>query len=1706
MKASLGVCCLSIAVASSSIVLGQVSPSAGYGGIGDPAGAPGSPQSSYALGSIDHVNYYNGSVNFTLPLLTIGGRGTVSRNIVTPVQRQWEADLIGGSYAPSPTQAQAFEGGSYTSGYLQFFTKSQNTSYCQTNGNFAGYLGPLVTYGVWTAYDGTQTILTDTKYNGQPLDSTLQSCSQLATYSYADRGKIFRSTDGTDLTFIANADVMDGTDTPPPGALIMRDGTRFTFSLDGYVQQIEDRNGNRIVFSFQSTASGGIYTASDPNGRNTLINFTEDPASDPQDVLTYPSFNGSTQTVKVNYSLLQNSLANGESIEAYNCLFPELAGATSNLYNPYVVSSVQLPDNTSYTLKYNSYGEVTQATMPTGGYYKYKYLEAGSSCAANGNSGVITLQNNSGYRILRRLQERDEYTQAGTLTAKIVFSTAVGNVDGQHSNRPTTAVTVSFQNTGGTVLRQEVHWYYGNPASNASDPANPAQFADWWLGLELQSTVGSSTLVNQYVQNVYQQRPLSPNEPDWFGDPQADTAPPHDEQLCQVDTTINTIVGGGMLSGLIYQYDQYNNLTDKYEYDFGSTTAVAASCPTPGSNFARHTHSQFLTTNSIGDYTAANILTLPTLTSVAGPSGTLATETLYSYDNNPVSNAPSIVGHDNTKFAGGGVRGNATTVSQCINAPTCNSFAANGFYYDIAGNVVKIADPNNNATTYTYGDPKNTYANPTTIKDALQNTTTAVYDYNTGKITSQTDPNSATTTWAYNDPFGRLTSSQLPNGQSTTYTYTPTLITVAQDQNTNGDGALQSRIIKDSWGRATESDVLESSSQYIATTQQYDALGNVASTTNPSRYTNGTSDGLGYPTSYFYDPLGRVTQVQTPDGAIATNAYSGNTVIKTDPVGKKQQITNDALGRTTGVIEDPSGLNISTSYLYDALSNLTKVTQGSQTRTFVYDGRSLLLSAANPESGTTTYSYDSAGNLTSRTNGNSVTTTLGPYDALNRLKQKVYTDGTPKVTYSYDAGGAIAHATGHLTSVSTSQSVTNFTSFDPLGNVLASNQVTASNTYTFAYTYNLTGALATLTYPHGGVLTTTYDTANRPNSATGSLPPHTTTYASQALYWPHGGIYYYQRGNGLVHAEGYNNRLQLSEMYEALNTGVNNTLLVDCLNWGVQPNYGSALFADCPVTTSTQDNGTLRSSIYKVGGPGMSQFQNFNQTYTHDNLNRLTAMNDNGWSRSFNYDQYGNMWVPTSQNTGGPISGGTPQSNIFNASTNRRSDLAYDNAGNQKVVNGAQATYDAENRQISTIEPPALGSVVQNYIYDGNGKLVEKTSGSSVTVYVYDAMGVLQAEYTNASSINSPCLTPCYLGHDYLGSLRLVTDRYANIVGRHDYIPYGEEIPAGTAGRTTQWGATKDTIPTRFTGQLRDPQTNLDWFNTRYFEAAAGRFLSPDPANAGADITHPQSWNAYAYVLGNPLANVDPSGLDCVTFDNGATGDDGQGTACPGSQTSQTITVNDGGDSSLNGVDTFSGGGTSGARAPSSVFTTVAFGKQYVPTVATPPNNGNANSCPGAMAQQLYKAALYASAPDSMFLASKAAVKSKGTAFFGFSASAAAGFPGLPSVSRALSGQAVIGVDAKGNIGLLLSGSIGLGAGDGLAAGVDVGLSRASTIYDMAGPSFSVGFGGGNGIGGAVQVSNNGGGTATGTVGFGVGGFGFGGTYGPTKVIPLVCR
>jgi RHS repeat-associated protein len=67
------------------------------------------------------------------------------------------------------------------------------------------------------------------------------------------------------------------------------------------------------------------------------------------------------------------------------------------------------------------------------------------------------------------------------------------------------------------------------------------------------------------------------------------------------------------------------------------------------------------------------------------------------------------------------------------------------------------------------------------------------------------------------------------------------------------------------------------------------------------------------------------------------------------------------------------------------------------------------------------------------------------------------------------------------------------------------------------------------------------------------------------------------------------------------------------------------------------------------------------------------------------------------------------------------------------------------------------------------------------------------------------------------------------------------------------------------TGKEHDDETQLDFFQARYFSAAQGRFTSPDLSETPqavpyADFTDPQTLNLYSYVRNNPLSKTDPDG------------------------------------------------------------------------------------------------------------------------------------------------------------------------------------------------------------------------------------------------------
>lgn len=115
---------------------------------------------------------------------------------------------------------------------------------------------------------------------------------------------------------------------------------------------------------------------------------------------------------------------------------------------------------------------------------------------------------------------------------------------------------------------------------------------------------------------------------------------------------------------------------------------------------------------------------------------------------------------------------------------------------------------------------------------------------------------------------------------------------------------------------------------------------------------------------------------------------------------------------------------------------------------------------------------------------------------------------------------------------------------------------------------------------------------------------------------------------------------------------------------------------------------------------------------------------------------------------------------------------------------------------------------------------------------------------------------------DQLGTPRISFDLSGNFAGvsRHDYLPFGEEMPAALRSSVPGYGVS-DGARQKFTQKERDNETGLDYFGARYYGSTQGRFTSADPLMSSGTIYDPQSWNRYSYTGNNPLRFIDPTGM-----------------------------------------------------------------------------------------------------------------------------------------------------------------------------------------------------------------------------------------------------
>lgn len=759
-------------------------------------------------------------------------------------------------------------------------------------------------------------------------------------------------------------------------------------------------------------------------------------------------------------------------------------------------------------------------------------------------------------------------------------------------------------------------------------------------------------------------------------------------------------------------------------------------------------------------------------------------------------------------------------------------------------------------------------------------------DRSTGGVLTARSPAGFSTSYNY-DTLGRLLSVVPQQGAVTSYNYTvPGPGVPGAVRTTVGNFTTtfsQVETVFDEFGRPWKGRRSTPNHGWVEQETLYNARDWVLS-----------SSALGFPankTQYLeFDAFGRPQRVRPPDGAShdLLFAYTGSRrVVSQAKVATSQTLEQyvsreqfvDSFGRLVKVMEPsaPGGVMTPTSYKYDASGRLTEIfadNPGSvydQTRRFTYDNRGFLLSEQHPEKGVggngwVTYSgFDPKGNVGRVVDGPNTLDYV--HDGIGRTLRVEDVNHADRAVseYQYDAGTgygeaklwkAIRHNYVDLPWTPAGEedvTVTETYSYSGMAG-LTSERLTqiAPMGYSFLQTfgYDLAGQLTSLAYPDCQHAACPPSEPARTVNYTYNLGFLTAVpgWASSITYHPNGLWNQVTRGNGVIDQ-------QDRDLFGVARPNRIKTIGV----------VGGPQF----------DTGT-----YGYDGSGNVKAIGA-ERFVYDSVSRVKEGTAEGQTQKYDYDTFGNInSVTTVFEDLSQESYTTPT----DPTTNRLQTATYDGAGSMTGWTSYAHTYEATGQTKTSTYPG--GQKVFLYTADGEriwtidnagslsesvtlrslgGKVLRRYSVTGRTGteawsweqdYIYRGGALLAADLPAGAQRN--------FHRDHLGNTRLLTSSTKSVLDRYAYFPYGVQ--------RSQSGAVTEAM--RFTGHERD--TNgagsagiQDYMHARYYSPHLARFSRVDPMRGAAGA--PQSLNRYAYVSGNPLAFVDPRGLDaqCVVMVDG---------------------------------------------------------------------------------------------------------------------------------------------------------------------------------------------------------------------------------------------
>jgi RHS repeat-associated protein len=782
------------------------------------------------------------------------------------------------------------------------------------------------------------------------------------------------------------------------------------------------------------------------------------------------------------------------------------------------------------------------------------------------------------------------------------------------------------------------------------------------------------------------------------------------------------------------------------------------------------------------------------------------------------------------------------------------------YTYDAAQRLIGATDNRGNQITYTLDNMGNRISE--TVRDAssqialstqrvinslnrleairggtnpAQQTTAFQYDAN-GEPIKTTDPLGAATQITL-DALRRPITTQLPDGNQIDYYYT----TYGQLTQVLDPRDVVTQYSRNAWGEV----LIENNNDigYRSTTR--DPAGNALTMT----------DAKGQQTSYQYDALSRVTQINFADGKQQTFFYDGN-----------------AAGQQVGYLREMIDASGSTRYERDAFGRIIKKTQ------------TVLDNPSNPTVLISQYTYTAAGD---------VATLRYPSGLI--------------VSYNRSASGQISGITTKIGTAAARPFVDNL-SYTALGQPKA---------WSWAHCTTATLALGPCTSEQrsfdadarmlsSAVATLQYDAASRITAITQNLwaqrsvPAATGTATVTQLYT-----------TPISWAIDYDNRDRITRFARSIpgNAAGQQAAASSAYTYDANSNRLSSIAI---TATDTDKDGLFETSEQRKNqaqqlsiAANSNRLLGFTQSVTtltgtrtnstvNSQVNYTLDANGNLTSdglRSFQYDGsdrlskviLGSTFVGTDSIAGNELAAHT----------------YLHNARGQRVFKSEPKT------ELTTPDSTTLGTGFVSWLQT-NFSWLWQTAQTNATLgdsYLYADGNLpswaLLGQYGNGGASNTGRTEYIWLPTqdgsaipiglyrsgklhaihtDHLGTPRLITNETNTAQWQWPYSAFGDNAPTGILRPTTNAGGAFTSIPAtqgsgtttatllavsnptqinnlRFPGQYADSETGLFYNYFRTYQPNQGRYTQNDPIGLSGGM------NRFAYVAGNPISFTDPEGL-----------------------------------------------------------------------------------------------------------------------------------------------------------------------------------------------------------------------------------------------------